>query len=384
MAMNMQFRNSSRVVVTAARFLFFPLLVLTLFWADTGKAEILLRDAAGRQVRLAKPAERIVTNESLLLLELALIERDPVSKIAGWAAPRRLDRGVYESFRQRFPTIDAVPVVGGVVPSNTNLESLLSADPDVFVVSLWDPGWQEIAAGLEAAGVPTIFLDAPGKSARNPAEAIAFSIDLLGKALGREPEADAFSAYMLSHYQAVVDRLASVKKRPLVLMDAFAGTECCSVPGGANRLTDYLTLAGGRSLGADVIPGYEGRLSPEAVIGEDPPVYISTGGPHLAGQGGLVLGGGMDAASARASLQAVLSQGVRKELTAVRGKRAYGISHQLAISALSILAFECFAKWVHPELFADLDPAGTLDEINQRFLAVPLEGTFWIELGETP
>jgi iron complex transport system substrate-binding protein len=36
------------------------------------------------------------------------------------------------------------------------------------------------------------------------------------------------------------------------------------------------------------------------------------------------------------------------------------------------------AKWIHPELFADIDPSATLAEINRHFLAVPLEGTMWV------
>jgi iron complex transport system substrate-binding protein len=38
------------------------------------------------------------------------------------------------------------------------------------------------------------------------------------------------------------------------------------------------------------------------------------------------------------------------------------------------------AKWIHPERFADLDPAATLTTINQRFLAVPYEGRYWADL----
>ena len=34
----------------------------------------------------------------------------------------------------------------------------------------------------------------------------------------------------------------------------------------------------------------------------------------------------------------------------------------------------------HPKLFADLDPARTLAETNPRFMAMPLEGPFWIGL----
>jgi iron complex transport system substrate-binding protein len=38
------------------------------------------------------------------------------------------------------------------------------------------------------------------------------------------------------------------------------------------------------------------------------------------------------------------------------------------------------AKWIHPELFADLNPRATLDEINSRFLAVPYRGDYWVDL----
>lgn len=343
-------------------------------------AEIVLTDAAGREVRLAAPARRIVANDSLLLLSLALIDPDPVARIAGWAGPQRIDKGMYASFRKRFPQIDAVPVVGAVSPSNASPESILSVQPDLFVVSLWQPGWETVTELLEGAGVRVIFLDGPTNAKRDPAEATAFSIELLGTAIGRRPKAVEYADFVRARYRSVTDRLRNVEERPSVLVDAFAGTECCSTPGRDNRLTQNIELAGGKIVGAERIAGYEGRLNPESVLAIDPDIYIGTGGPHLAAQGGLVLGGGFDAVTARASLSAVLSQGIRRNLTAGREGRAFAVSHQLSISALSVLTFECFAKWTHPELFADLDPTQTLAEINRRFLAVPLEGTFWIGL----
>ena len=50
------------------------------------------------------------------------------------------------------------------------------------------------------------------------------------------------------------------------------------------------------------------------------------------------------------------------------------------IAGSSDSAAEVLAKWIHPELFADLDPAATLAEINKRFLAVPYTGDFWADL----
>jgi iron complex transport system substrate-binding protein len=64
----------------------------------------------------------------------------------------------------------------------------------------------------------------------------------------------------------------------------------------------------------------------------------------------------------------------------VKSGRVYGLPHHLLNSPLDILAVEALARWIHPELFPDVDPARTLGEINTQFLAVPLEGTNWITL----
>jgi iron complex transport system substrate-binding protein len=350
---------------------------LSLFSTQAALAEIRFTDAAGREVRLAKPAQRIATNESLLILSLALIEPDPISRLAGWAAPQRIDRGFYNDLKQRFPAIETIPVVGGVVASNTSPEAILAVRPDVYVVSIWDHGWMDIAQTLESAGVPVVFLDGPHNNGDEPADTTIFSLELLGKVIGREAEARAFGEFLRPHYQRITERTKGIARKS-VLVDAHAGAICCSTPGRENRMTDYLRLAGGESIGADM-PGYDGRLSAEFVLEKDPDVYIATGGPHLAAQGGLVLGGDVGAEAASQSFAHVISGDVRANLTAVREGKAHAASHQLSISVLNVLVFECYAKWIHPELFGDIDPNKTLAEINRRFLSVPLKGTFWLD-----
>lgn len=359
---------------------------LGLSFMSAAQAEILMKDAAGRDVVLTAAAKRIVTNESLLLLSLALIDPDPVARLAGWAAPQRFDMGMYEDFRQKFPEIEAIPVVGGVVPANSSVEAVLSVKPDLFVISLWQAGWEEIVLRVEAAGVPVLFLDGPENAARGPAEATGFSIELLGKAIGRDEQAKNFADFVHARYALVAERLKDVRDRPDilpdVLIDAHAMEACCASPGTNNRITEYLTLAGGNNIGSDVIAGYDGQLSSEYVLSVDPDIYIATGGPHLAAQGGLVIGGDTDEQAARASLRNIVGRSLRGELTAVREGRAFAVSHQFSNSALSVLVFECFAKWLHPDLFEALDPAATLAEINKRFMAVPITGVFWVSLNK--
>ncbi len=358
-----------------------PVLLAALTSSES-RAEIVLLDAAGRQVRLAASARRIVVNDSLLLITLALIDPDPVGKIAGWATPRRIDPGMFAAFRQRFPRIDAIPEAGAVVPTNVSPESIISTAPDLFVVGLWQPDWEPVVDMLTRAGVPVIFLDGPENAPRSPVETTAFSIELLGKAVGQADKAREYADFVRARYRRIEERLQGVDARPSVIIDAFAGVECCSTPGRNNRLTQTLELAGGKPVGVEAIGAYDGRLNPEAVLSLDPDVYIATGVARSPVEGGLALGSGLSAERARASLAAVVSQGIRRELSAVRKGRAFAVSHQISITALSVLTLECFAKWTHPALFADIDPAVTLAEINQRFLAVPLEGTFWIGLGD--
>ena len=67
-------------------------------------------------------------------------------------------------------------------------------------------------------------------------------------------------------------------------------------------------------------------------------------------------------------------------LKAVREGRAYGLWNYFNAVPLNILAAEVFAKWLRPDLFADIDPEATLKEINARFAAVPFDGAYWIAL----
>ena len=38
---------------------------------------------------------------------------------------------------------------------------------------------------------------------------------------------------------------------------------------------------------------------------------------------------------------------------------------------------QAFAKWMHPELFADIDPDATMKELHDTFLPIDYSGVFW-------
>ena len=67
-------------------------------------------------------------------------------------------------------------------------------------------------------------------------------------------------------------------------------------------------------------------------------------------------------------------------LKAVRAGRVFGIWHLFSNMPMNFLAVEALAKWFHPDLFRDIDPDASLKTLNEQFLSVPLEGTYWVEL----
>ena len=67
-------------------------------------------------------------------------------------------------------------------------------------------------------------------------------------------------------------------------------------------------------------------------------------------------------------------------LKPVRDGKVHGLWNFFNAVPLNILAAECIATWVRPDLFGDVDPKRSLAEINACFAAVPFEGAYWASL----
>lgn len=94
----------------------------------------------------------------------------------------------------------------------------------------------------------------------------------------------------------------------------------------------------------------------------------------------IVLGADATPEAARASLaRAVQRRGIA-QLKAVQEGRAFAIWHHFYNSPFNVVAVQVFAKWLHPELFADVDPHATFRTLTERFQPFALEGTYWTEL----
>jgi iron complex transport system substrate-binding protein len=342
------------------------------------RAEIVVTDVAGREVRLAEPASRILIDDGRYLVALALIHPDPVSVLSAWPKDiHRIGPAYYRQFVERFPAIENL-MQSASSATNFSVEQVLAAEPDLAIFSLQSQPSPEEISQIERAGIPVAIIDFFNHPLRNSEQ----SFRLLGAVTKREEQAEAFIKLRADRIETIRGRLeADASSRPSVMLEPHAARteECCPSPGKGN-IGDYITLTGGDNIGADVIKGITGVLNLEFVIEANPDVYIATGGPHMEGTQGLLIGPGYDEATIRSTLERVVSRPGISGLKAVGEGRAYGLAHQLLNSPLDILTIETLASWIRPGLFSDIHPEETMKLLNERFLAVPLTDINWIAL----
>lgn len=339
-------------------------------------AKIEITDQAGRRVTLDKPAQRIFFSEPGDFTVMAMLDRNPAKRIVAWNR-WRLDKHTVEHWRSidpdAFDKIDQLVIDG---PQNLNAEMLIASQPDLVVLDQFFGKATQTIKRLEQAGIPVAVLTLEADlRMKNPTD----GLEKMAILIGNEARGKELADFIHTHLNRVLDRVAKLKQdkvaQPKVLMEPHAGSgPCCMSVGSGVLMGDLVLLAGGQLLGSEIVEGLSAQLAAEYVIASDPDIYIGTGGRHIEARGGLLLGPGVEPAASVASLKRVTGRIGIAQTKAARNHRTYGIWH----SGYPIVNLELVARWLHPGAFADIDPAETQSEIDRRFMAKPLTGTFWV------
>lgn len=357
--------------------------------AAAGSQTHTVTDLAGRRVTLPLQIDRILLGEGRLLPALAILEAgDPTPRLAGMMGEfELLDPAGYAQWLARFPRLGTLPRFGGSNSSSFSDEKALALRPQLAIFSLGGghtPGEHdnEVLGRLTAAGVPVIFVDFRQDPLRNT----PLSMVLLGEVMGRQARAREFIQFWTKELQRVIQPLARLQpaQKPRVFLESRVGLspDCCDTMTG--MLGHLLEAAGGRNVGSGLLPGESGLLNPELLLAQQPDVYIGTGigsmQSRVSAPQRIALGAGVTPQAARQSLAHALQRRPFSLLTAVKTGRAHAIWHHFYTSPLNVVAVQVMARWLHPQRLAALDPMRTWQEINQRFVPVPLDGTYWTSL----
>lgn len=350
----------------------------------TAHAGEVVTDMAGRKVTLPDHVNRILLGEGRLLYAVALLEgRDPLKRIVGWQGElQALDPQTWVQYRKAFPQIDGIPKIGQSSESTVSAEKALALKPDLAIFSIGGHGpgrHNALVKEFAAAGVPVLFVD----FRQQPLEDTVPSLRLMGRAMQREPQAEAYIKLYEQHLAAVRAAVATIPstERPKVFVHLLAGVwpGCCHTVGKGN-IGEFVDAAGGVNIARDLLPGVIGDLNLEHVIAAQPDVYIATGTRGNDNQPRIHVGALTPAAEARASLDNFLkvSPGINS-LKAVKTGNVHGLWHNFYDSPYNIVAVEAMLRWFYPGRFPQIDAQRTFAEIHKQFLAVPLEGTYWTD-----
>ena len=359
---------------------------------QAAQGPITVTDVLGRKVTLKAPAKRVILTQARHLPVMALLTPDPVSILAGWSDEFRTSFSrEYQNYLERFPAIAKVPLVARHTADSFSVEQTMALRPDLVVLTARFAGGTDresvenslMMKRFAAAGIPVLVVDFFVK----PLENTVPSLKALGEAIGQPQRTAEFIDFYQRHMKGVADRLKDLpaSSHPPVLVHAHAGsTDCCNSPG-QGTFNEMIRYAGGHNIGADVLKTQTGKLSFEYINSRNPQVYIATGtGSGKRASQGLHIGTGVTEDDARSSLQAVIDGNRLTALSAVRNGNAHGIWHAFNDSPLHVVFIEALAGWIHPDRVDEQSARKTLDEVNRRFLTVPLSGTYLVDLKKKP
>ena len=354
--------------------------------ATTAFAEtITVTDIAGRVVEVEKNPSKVVIGEGRMIYSIALLDQDdPFQRIVGWKDDMiKFDPDAYRKYLDAYPKIADLPSFGSPYTDEWNLEAVISQDTEVVLMNLGNllkAQESGIIEKLDEAGIATIFVD----FRQDPTQNTMPSLQLLGRIFDKRDEADAFGDYYQAQMKLIYSRVQGIadEDKPIVFIERAAGYnpgKCCNTFGAANlgRLVD---LSGGRNWGSLKSPGFSTAVSLEAIFADDPEVIIGTGGNWAEANPAteaVLFGYEANQVAVQERLAVLAAREGWPELSAVKNGRFHSVYHQFYNSPYHFVAMQAFAKWLHPDLFADVDPNATMKELHDEFLPIGYSGVFW-------
>jgi len=347
--------------------------------------KVSVTDVLGRTVAVEAPVQRVILGEGRQMYFVAALDRDePFKRVVGWRDDlSKADPDSYKQYLARYPQIAKIPTFGGIKDGAFDIEQAIALKPDVLLMNIESKVASDEAQlidKLASLGIPVVYVDFREKPFQNTEP----SMRLIGKLFGKEKIAEDFIAFRAGEIARVTETLAKVPglKRPLVMMERAGGysDDCCMSFGNEN-FGKMVEIAGGKNFASDLIPGTFGTVNPEAVVAANPDVVIITGGnwgAYVPGGAWVGLGPGTDMVEARRKLAGLAKRPAYSQTKAVKDGRVHAIWHQFYNSPYQFVAIQEIAKWLHPELFKDLDADATLKTLHERFLPLPYEPGYWV------
>lgn len=341
-------------------------------------AEITVTDLRDRTVTLEKPAEHVLLGfyyeDFLAVAGPGAVDKIAALSKAPWAEWRPAQWAAYTA---AFPKLNDLPDVGDTESSTFSVEAAIAAAPDLVILA----GWQYDALGesvqqFEAAGIPVVTLDYNAQTV----EKHLLSTRVLGAVMGQPERAEELATLYETRMMDTLDRVAKAgpSNKKVYVELAQKGPDEVGNTYGKGMWAGVIDMDGGQNIAKGQIENW-GPLSPEYVLAQQPDIILLAGSEWLNRPASVPLGFGAEPALARERIAAYLKRPGWADLPAVKTGEVYGIYHGGSRTLSDFVYARYIAKAIHPEAFADVDPAAEIAAYYHDWLPIEANGTFVVK-----
>ncbi|HEV7259625.1 MAG TPA: ABC transporter substrate-binding protein [Bosea sp. (in: a-proteobacteria)] len=333
----------------------FALLALAMTLALPARAERIVTDQLGRQVKIPDAVSRAVVLQHQALN--IIVQLDATDEVVGILDEWKRQLGA--NYVRLAPRLADLPMPGGL--TKVNIEALLKLRPDVVFVTHYAP--PDMIKQMENSGIAVIGISMmtapPAEAAKlNPVvadEEAAYetgfpeAIRLIGDVLNRKPQAEDLIAYATQKRKVVQDRLANLaeaQRVPVYMANPDLATY------GTGKYTGLLMRRAGASNVAASINGFK-QVSMEDVLKWNPAViFVQERYPSV-----------VDEIKRAPAWQSIAAVKAGRVYLMPEYAKAWGhpMPEALALGELWM------AKTLYPDRFADIDLQAEADAYYRRF-----------------
>lgn len=340
-----------------------------------------LTDVLDRKVEVKDGVEKVVLTFYFEEYFVTTGE-EGVSKIAGWSKGYWKGRreATWQAFLKKFPSIDQIPDVGYVGKNTLSFERIVSLKPDVVLFAKNDyEKVKQNLKNLDSSGIAAVFVDFHDENLQNHMK----SMEILGEIFGKQDRIAEVNKFYKSKFELVEQRLAKAKNttKPKVYVEFSekAGASVFGVSYDDKMWGAFVSAAGGENIAKGLIKGASSPLNPEFIVNKNPDIIIFAGNYFPNGGKNIPLGYGVSKQEAAANFNDYAQRSGWQNINAVKNHKIYAIYHDLSRHIFDFEGILFFAKKIHPELFADIDPTAELKEFFDKFYRVEFSGTWMID-----
>ncbi|WP_419657437.1 ABC transporter substrate-binding protein [Desulfosarcina variabilis] len=316
-------------------------------------------DGVGRHVEVPYPLRRIVAANGTYGPEM-LCSLGASDRIVAVADHAKLGTLHLASFLEQVPGVGRTTAL--------NAEKVVEVNPQVVLLyENFYPYPEAFMDVLNLAGIKMVVMDF------HRPEVFDARIRLMGRLLDRQERAESLIVFENRHLDLIQQRIAHmpVKKRPRVYLESYRPFQVVTprnpdhallkTCGGINIFNDLTTPASSVAIAAA-----------ETIIERNPDIIIKHISTDIVPGAGY---GARDAGALEKVRALVMKRPGWEKISAVKTGKVYVIDTGAKATHPSVYC-AYLAKWLHPEVFKDVDPTVVYRQWMETFLGIPFKGVY--------